>query len=178
MVKMPSFIDAYVNSDSRCSAPQLIEDIHMDIETSYNFRRIDERLTTSGVVPEEGLTTLATQGYEAVINLLPETSEFAVPNERGLVESQGIEYIHIPVDFKHPTQTDFAKFSEALDRVRDKKTHIHCAANYRVSAFYSLYEFKRGNWSAEQAREFIGDIWQPVEHPGWDGFINGLLALH
>lgn len=149
----------------------------MDIESSYNFRRINERLTTSGVVPEEGLTALATQGYDVVINLLPETSEFAVPNERAIVESQKIEYINIPVDFKQPTQTDFEKFTAALDRVRDKKIHIHCAVNYRVSAFYSLYEFKRGNFSAGQVNKFIGDIWQPIEHPGWDEFINNVLSV-
>jgi len=148
----------------------------MDIESSYNFRRINERLTTSGVVPEEGLTTLAAQGYDVVINLLPETSEFAVANERSIVKSQGIEYIDIPVDFKQPLPADFTRFATALDRVREKKVHIHCAANYRVSAFYSLYEFKRGNWSAEQAREFIGSIWQPEDHPGWDGFINNVLS--
>ena len=148
----------------------------MDIEASRNFRRISERLTTSGVVSAEALAELASHGYEAVINLLPENTDYAVPNERGIVESQEIEYIHIPVDFKKPTLTDFTKFSEALDRVRDKKIHMHCAANYRVSAFYSLYEFNRGNWSAEQAREFIGDIWQPVDHPGWDRFINNALS--
>lgn len=148
----------------------------MDIETSYNFRRINERLTTSGVVPAEALAGLASRGYEAVINLLPENNDYAVPNERGIVELQGIEYIHIPVDFKQPTQIDFAKFAAALDRVRDRKIHIHCAANYRVSAFYSLYEFSRGNWSAEQVKEFVGDIWQPVDHPGWDGFIKSVLS--
>jgi uncharacterized protein (TIGR01244 family) len=148
----------------------------MDIETSYNFHRINERLTISGVVPAEALAQLAARGYTVVINLLPENNDYAVPGERGIVESQGIEYIHIPVDFKCPTQTDFAKFSEALDRVCDKKIHIHCAANYRVSAFYSLYEFSRGNWSAEQVKEFIGDIWQPSGHPGWDEFINKILS--
>lgn len=148
----------------------------MDIETSYNFRRINERLTTSGVVPVETLAELASHGYEVVINLLPEHNDYAVPNERGIVELQGIEYINISVDFKQPTQVNFAKFTEALDRVRDKKVHIHCAANYRVSAFYSLYEFTRGNWNAAQVREFIGGIWQPVDHPGWDGFINSFLS--
>ena len=65
----------------------------MDIEASYNFRRISERLTTSGIVHRDGLKALSTQGYQVVVNLLPETSENAIPNEREVVESQGLEYV-------------------------------------------------------------------------------------
>lgn len=148
----------------------------MDIEASYNFRRISGRLTTSGVVRLNELKALYEQGYEVVVNLLPGSSEYAIPNERDTVESQGIEYIHIPVDFKQPSASDFLKFSEALDRVHDKKVHIHCAANYRVSAFYSLYSVSRNLWGTDQAMEFILSIWQPTEYPGWSEFIAGVLA--
>lgn len=148
----------------------------MNIEASYNFRRITERLTTSGIVRPDGLKALRAQGYEVVVNLLPDTSEYAISNERDAVESQGIEYIYIPVDFKQPTFSDFLKFSEALDRVHEKKVHVHCAANYRVSAFCSLYLVSRGLWGAEQAMKFIRITWQPTEHPGWSDFIAGVLA--
>ena len=151
----------------------------MDIEASYNFRRMSERLTTSGIVPPDGLKALRAQGYEVVINLLPDTGRDAIPNERDIVESQGIEYIYIPVDFKQPTSADLSTFSEALDRVHEKKVHVHCAANYRVSAFYSLYRVSRGLWSAEQAMEFMRSVWQPrqpSEQPGWSDFITEVLA--
>ena len=148
----------------------------MDIETSYNFRRITERLTTSGIVRPDVLKSLRAQGYEVIVNLLPDTSEHAIPNERDVIESQGIEYIHIPVDFKQPESSDFLKFSQVFDRVREKKVHVHCAANYRVSAFYALYLVSRDVWSAEQAMDFIGSIWQPSEYPGWPDFISGVFA--
>ena len=148
----------------------------MSIESSYNFRRVTDRLTTSGIVRPDQLKALREQGYEVVVNLLPDTSEHAIANERDVIESQGIEYIHIPVDFKQPTSSDFLKFSGALDRVHEKKVHVHCAANYRVSAFYSLYLVSRTVWSAEQAMEFICSIWQPTEHPAWSDFISGTLA--
>lgn len=148
----------------------------MDIEASHNFRRISARLTTSGIVHPDGLKALREQGYEVVVNLLPDSSEYAIPDERETVESQGIEYIHIPVDFKRPTSSDFLKFSEALGRVNEKKVHVHCAANYRVSAFYSLYMVDSGLWSLDKAMEFIRSIWQPTEHPGWSDFIGDILA--
>lgn len=148
----------------------------MDIETSYNFRRINDRLTTSGLVKSAGLKVLAAQGYAAVINLLPETNEYATPGEREIVEAQGIEYIYIPVDFKQPTRFDFEKFSAALDQVGEKKVHVHCAANYRVSTFYSLYQVRAGRWSIDQANEFIRGIWRPEEHPGWSDFISEIVS--
>jgi protein tyrosine phosphatase (PTP) superfamily phosphohydrolase (DUF442 family) len=148
----------------------------MDIEASYNFRRISDKLTTSGLVRPDGLKLLASQGYEVVVNLLPDTSEHAIPGEREIIESQAIEYIYIPVDFKQPSRSDFARFAEALDQVLGKRVHVHCAANYRVSAFYSLYEVSRGRWRLDQALEFIHGIWQPADHPGWAAFISDILG--
>ncbi len=147
-----------------------------DIEHSYNFRMISDRLTTSGVVGANRLEALASQGYEVVVNLLPDCSEHAVSNEQDIVESQRIEYIYIPVDFKVPGRTDLARFSEALDRLSDSKIHIHCAANYRVSAFYSLYAASRGHWSTDQATDFIHSVWRPGDYPGWSEFIDEILG--
>jgi protein tyrosine phosphatase (PTP) superfamily phosphohydrolase (DUF442 family) len=147
----------------------------MDIESSYNFRKISDQLTTSGIVRSDGLKALAAQGYEVVVNLLPDTSEHAIVGEREMIESQAIEYIHIPVDFKLPTRADFVSVAAVLDRVTDKKLHIHCAANYRVSAFYSLYAVRRGRWSVDQAWEFMSGIWRPADHPGWAEFISDIL---
>ena len=45
----------------------------MSIEDAYNFRRINDRLTTSGLVSVAQLHDLRREGYDAVINLLPDT---------------------------------------------------------------------------------------------------------
>lgn len=148
----------------------------MGIDASRNFRRLSERLTTSGSVSSENLSLLRENGYEAVINLLPDTSEHAVSNEGVTVQSQGAEYIHIPVDFGKPAPSDFVRFCDALDRTQDKKVHVHCAANYRVSAFYALYSVARGDWTEQQAMAFIRSIWQPEEYPGWSEFIAAILS--
>jgi protein tyrosine phosphatase (PTP) superfamily phosphohydrolase (DUF442 family) len=149
----------------------------MNIETSYNFRKIHDRLTTSGIVLPAGLTKLASQGYEVVVNLMPDTSEHAITDERKIVESQELEYIYIPVDFGQPKRSDFDEFSEALDRISEMKVHIHCAANYRVSAFYALYAVIRGYWSTDRAWNFIHDVWQPAEHSGWSEFISDIFSM-
>ena len=73
------------------------------IEDSFNFRRVSPQLTTSGVVGAERLASLAEQGYRAVINLLPDSSEQAVAGEAQLVLQQGLTYHHLAVDFAQPS---------------------------------------------------------------------------
>ena len=111
----------------------------MSIEGAVNYRKISERVATSGSVSEDRLRRLGAEGFDAVVNLLPESSEAAVAGEREIVEGQGLEYHYIPVDFGNPTEADFNLFRRVMENAGDKKILIHCAANYRVSAFYSLY---------------------------------------
>ena len=142
----------------------------MSIEDSYNFRRINDRLTTSGVVSVEQLGELQREGYDAVINLMPD-SDSPVADEARIVEEQGLDYVYIPVDFQAPTRADFDAFVDAMDARTTGKVHVHCAANYRVSAFYSLYALKRGLCTREEADEFLKSVWNPAEFPAWMTFM-------
>ena len=144
----------------------------MSIEESYNFRRIDERMTTSGLVSPEQLSSLHGEGYDAVINLLPDSYEHAVPEEERIVRNQGIEYVYVPVDFDAPASADLDAFADAMDARASQKIHVHCAANYRVSAFYGLYAQGRGLWTEGEADEFIRSIWNPAGFPAWATFMT------
>jgi protein tyrosine phosphatase (PTP) superfamily phosphohydrolase (DUF442 family) len=138
----------------------------MGIEESYNFRRIHESLTTSGLPSAEQLSGLHREGYEAVINLLPE-GERSVADEASIVREQGIDYVHIPVDFEAPTRADLEAFYEAMDARASRKTHVHCAANYRVTAFYSLYALRRGLCTQDEANDLVQGVWNPADFPAW-----------
>lgn len=144
----------------------------MSVERAYNFRAIDEAVSTSGVLSEEQLSQLRTGGYEAVINLLPRDSQYAVKNEEDIVVAQGLDYRYIPVNFAAPTEQDYSEFVEAVKSCQGKKVMIHCAANYRVSAFYAMYAHEHLGWPASRAREHIESIWRPAENPPWDQFIS------
>ena len=141
----------------------------MSIETSYNFRRVSDTVTTSGIVAVDDLASLKAAGCEVVVNLLPDSSEHAVEGEADIVASQGIGYVHIPVDFGAPTPAQFEEFAAVIDAQADRVIHVHCAANYRVSVFYALYAVHRGLWSIEEADEHIQSIWTP--DPAWQDFI-------
>ncbi len=143
----------------------------MGLEATMNYRRIDDRVTTSGAVPLEVLAGLGAAGYEAVINLMPDDSDWAVPGEAESVTGQGLEYVYLPIDFTAPTAADLDAFAAAMDAHDGKVVHVHCAANYRVSAFYALYAQRKGIWTAEQADALIADVWGTDDYPVWRAFI-------
>jgi protein tyrosine phosphatase (PTP) superfamily phosphohydrolase (DUF442 family) len=143
----------------------------MSIESSLNFRQVSDTVTTSGTVPAESLAELGTKGYDLVINLLPDRSEYAVDGEASIIGGQGVGYVYIPVDFATPNHEQFNQFAAAMDANAGKTIHVHCAANYRVSAFYSLYAMREGWWSAEEADEHLKDIWTQGDYPVWNEFI-------
>src|SRR5215208_6547373 len=103
--------------------------VRMSIDASYNFRRVSDRVTTSGIVPVEQLAELRDQGYGAVINLKPDIEAEIGADEGQIVRDQGIDYVHLPVDFDAPTHADFEAFTQAMDAHDGQTVHVHCAAN-------------------------------------------------
>ena len=144
----------------------------MSIDQAYNYRAVSETVATAGVLKPEQLATLGDDGIEVVINLLPDSSESAVKEERTIVQDQGIEYWYLPVDFSAPRLEEYVKFKDKLSQVGDKKLIIHCAANFRVSAFYSRYAIEFGIWSVDEADRFMLSIWKPSEYPGWPQWLD------
>ena len=142
------------------------------IDASYNFNRVSPQVTTSGVVGAKRLADLGAQGYDVVINLLPDESEHAVADEAGIVTRQGLSYVYVPVDFASPTAADFEAFSRAMDQHAGQTMHVHCAANFRVSAFYGLYAVAQGLMSVAEADELMKPFWNPADFPAWAEFIT------
>ena len=142
----------------------------MSVEEIKNFIQVNERLGTGGQPTEDQVRDVAGAGYEAVVNLGLLGQGYSLPDEAGLVQSLGLGYRHIPVDFQGPTQDDFDAFVGAMDEVGGKAVFVHCAANYRVACFVGLYGEARLGWTREQADTHIARIWQPDEI--WSPFID------
>lgn len=140
------------------------------IENIFNYLPMDEKIATGGQPTEKQLAAIEDEGYQVVINLALDTSENALPNEKAVVESLGMQYIHIPIDFNNPTQEDFALFSQAMQTHREKKIFIHCAANLRVSAFIYLYRTLYQNIGEAEAKKDLNKLWQP--NPTWQNLID------
>lgn len=136
----------------------------------YNFALVSENLATAGQPSEEQLQDIAGEGYQTVINLGLPDPRYCLEDEAGLVQSLGMDYVHIPVDFQAPTLADLEQFFQAMDMLKDKKVFVHCAANYRVSSFVSLYGQARLGWDSARAESHIQKLWQPNET--WRNFID------
>lgn len=127
----------------------------------YNWRRVDERLTTSGQPAETEVEELQQLGITHIINLGLHDHERALADESTTVASLGMRYVHIPVAFDNPTEDDFEQFCASYSELGDTKVHIHCIANLRVTAF--LYRFHRNvlGMKEARARRPMDSVWRP-----------------
>ncbi len=148
----------------------------MSVSEAYNFKTVTDELHTAGLLGESQLACLQAEGYSSVVNLLPDDSEYAISNERQIVESQGLGYYYIPVDFSAPSNSDFLAFTNTMTKLPSGKKLLHCAANYRVSAFFAIYAYRRLGWSEAEARTFIASVWDLPEHPVWDNFVSQMIC--
>ena len=126
-----------------------------------NHIKINELISTSGQPKIEELELIANEGFEVVINLAVPTTSNALENEDKIVSSLNMSYIHIPVDFENPKISDLKLFLNILQALGANKVWIHCAKNYRVSAFMYVYHKYILHTPFEQIDLSIFDMWQP-----------------
>lgn len=146
----------------------------MPIENSYNFRALTPQLSSSGVVVADELKQLRHESYQAVIDLLPHDNQHAVKGEADIVTAQGLAYHYIPVDWNAPTAANYQQTVAALNTCNGQKTHIHCAANWRVSGFYACFAIEMGLWSRENAKAQVLALWNPADYPQWQTLLARL----
>ena len=140
-----------------------------DPQSIYNWRRLDDRITTSGQPTESQLVDLVAIGVRHVVNLGLYSHEKALPDEAASVRRLGMDYTHIPVDFKNPTESDFSQFCTVIDQLKQMPIHVHCIANYRVSAFFYRYRRDVLGLDERQSRADMEGVWQP--DAVWAAFI-------
>ena len=144
-------------------------------EEIYNFLALSESLFTGGMPTAEQLSDAAQHSVDVVINLAPHEVSNALPNEAALAASLGMQYINIPVNWSTPTKDGLDRFIEAMDKNKDRKILVHCQANFRATAFMSMYRILRQGWKADEAMEVMHKIWDEEDYPMWKMFIEDTL---
>ena len=140
------------------------------ISDIHNYRQAAPDIATSGQPREDQLAAIAAAGYDVVINLaLHDDPRYSLRDEASSVRALGMDYVHIPVQFSAPTTSDLTQFFEVMDRSKDRRTWVHCAANMRVTAFLGLYWQLREGWPQERAFALMRSVWQPNDV--WSSFI-------
>jgi protein tyrosine phosphatase (PTP) superfamily phosphohydrolase (DUF442 family) len=146
-----------------------------DLSEIRNFLWMNDRLGTGGMPKPEQFLRIREAGFDTVINLALPTSDNALANEGEIVSKLGMSYIHIPVNFENPGIADFRKFSAFLKSLLDSgnRVFVHCAANYRVSAFLFAHRVIVEKVAPNEARAEMLKIWEPDSV--WQQFLDDLL---
>jgi protein tyrosine phosphatase (PTP) superfamily phosphohydrolase (DUF442 family) len=144
-------------------------------EDIYNFLKLSDTLFTGGMPKAEELTDAAQKGVDIVINLAPHDVPNALPDEADLVDSLGMQYFNIPVNWNTPTRDGLDRFIEVMDANSGKKILVHCQANFRATAFVALYRILRDGWNPEDAMAGMHQIWDEEDYPIWKMFIEQSL---
>lgn len=141
----------------------------------YNYLKLSETLSCSGMPTAGQLPSVAEAEVKFVVNLATTKSEGWNPDEGKTFQQLGVEYLLIPVDWEHPTRQNLNEFMDAMDAHKDLRVLVHCQANYRATVFIALYRILRLGWKKEDAFVDVRKIWNPEEYPLWDAFIEGNL---
>ena len=104
-----------------------------------NYIKINELISTSGQPTPEQFKQIAQEGFDVVINLALHNASNAIENEDIIVTDLNMAYFHIPVNFENPKASDLKLFINTLQALGANKVWVHCALNYRVSAFMYVY---------------------------------------
>jgi protein tyrosine phosphatase (PTP) superfamily phosphohydrolase (DUF442 family) len=125
----------------------------------FNFIKIDARIATAGMPTKAQLEDARAEGYDAVVNLVPNGQDNALKGEDAFVRALGMAYHHIPVIWTAPQPADFQRFTDIMESLRGKKVLVHCAMNMRVTVFFSAYAMKNLGWTQAQADDLVKTIW-------------------
>lgn len=142
------------------------------LDSIFNYLPLTDSLITAGQPTELQLAAVKAAGFTRVINLAPHGLENSLPDEAGVVARLGMDYLHLPVDFKHPADSDFVTFCAVLQQAQaqQQKVLVHCAANMRVSAFMFRYRTQILGEDRALAEQDLHRIWKPFG--AWAAFIE------
>lgn len=143
------------------------------LEDIKNFYRISDSLATSAQPTPDEFQEIKEE-FDVVINLARDDSPGAIENESTIVEGLNMDYVHIPVDFEAPTLSDLKRFFATMDRYRINNIFVHCACNWRVSAFIFLYRTIRCDVPVAMAIRDLHAVWKPDDT--WQAFIDSVLV--
>jgi len=141
-----------------------------------NYIDYSETFSSSGQPPEDYFPLLARLGFEQVIYIALTTNRTAVAQEDVRVLENGMDYVHVPVDFSNPSLKNFNTVAAILNGSKGRKTLLYCQANYRASTFSFLYRVIHLGVPVDVAIQDLHKIWMP--NPVWKKFLVDTLAAN
>jgi protein tyrosine phosphatase (PTP) superfamily phosphohydrolase (DUF442 family) len=133
------------------------------------------QVITAGLPTEGQFALLQQAGVKTVINLIPNDNPNALKNEQQIVTELGMQYHNISVDWQQPTLENVEQFFALMKANNDQPVVVHCAANYRASAFYYLYLATQQDQQVDinDTLSPWGDLQKSFEeYPQWQALIE------
>lgn len=131
------------------------------LEEIFNYREYSPGFSSSGQPSRDQFELLKKEGFERVVYIAFANSEGAISDEDQVVKDLGMHFAQVPVIWEAPTKADFAMFAAIMQSAPDKKTLLHCQANYRASAFAFLYRVLYQDVPLPQAKADLDSMWTP-----------------
>lgn len=141
-----------------------------------NYYQYNEMMASGAQPSEEQIKELKAQGFEVIINISTSTARNALSHEAQLVEAQGLDYIHFPVDCSNLRPIHYKTFSGIIKGAEDKKTFVHCAGNIKSSNLLHMYFVLEKGISEKESFETLKKIQNP--EPKWIKYFESFGILN
>lgn len=139
----------------------------------YNYIEYSDRFASSGQPTAEQLKAQKAAGVERVIYIAFSDQEHSLPAEDRIAKALGLNYLQLPVDWTAPQKRDYYLFAQAMLLEPERKTLLHCQANFRATAFSLLYRVLENGVPLGEAKADMNSIWVP--NRVWTNFILDIL---
>ena len=126
-----------------------------------NYREYSPEFASAGQPSKEQLELLEEKGFERIVYIAFANSKGAISDEDQIVKDLGMDYAQVPVIWDAPTKADFEAFAAVMQSAPEKKTLLHCQANYRATAFAFLYRVLYRDVPLVEAKADMNTIWKP-----------------
>lgn len=133
-----------------------------DIGTVRNFYPFSDRVLTSGQPDQAALESAAEDGIEVVINIVRPSEWVYNPREQEILERQGINYFHTPVNWRSPKKEELDAFLAAMNQAGDKKILVHCWSNARASALVYAHRVLQKPENRPEELQNLKKVWKDV----------------
>ena len=136
--------------------------LHADsLEEIKNYREYSPAFASAGQPSRDQFAELKEAGFERIVYIAFANSKGAVSDEDQVVKDLGMDYAQVPVAWEAPTRADFDAFAAVMQSAPEKKTLLHCQANYRATAFAFLYRVIYRDVPLAEAKADMNTLWKP-----------------
>jgi protein tyrosine phosphatase (PTP) superfamily phosphohydrolase (DUF442 family) len=128
-----------------------------------NYYKYNENLAAGGQPTPEQIEELKKSGFDIIINISPGSAKNALHNEHQIVEKNGMDYFHFPIDCSNLREIHYKTISGLLNSLEDKKIFMHCGANIKTSNLIHMYHVLEKGLDEQESLQILRKMQEPEE---------------